>query len=160
GGDPRLMPLWMAMGHADPAQRPTASRVAERLDRPDEKKPRRRRKALIVTGIAVVAVLAVLAGLAFVTGSWPTTRQPAAAPPGWTDPSGDMVTADRCALLDATAMQRFGATRIYPDVGAFNSCTMQIRPSANERVSVSTSIGNPLADDDDLAGVRTQRIGA
>jgi eukaryotic-like serine/threonine-protein kinase len=161
GGDPRLMPLWTAMGHADPAQRPTASQVAERLDRLDEKKPKHRRKALIITGIAVVVVLAVLAGLAVVTGTWSTTtRQPAAAPADWKDPVGDLRTADPCALVDANAMQRFGATRLYPDLNTFNSCTMEMRPSANERVSLLTSLVNPLADDNDLAGVRTQRIGA
>lgn len=160
GTEPRLMPLWTAMGQADPAQRPSASEVAERLDGLGKTKSGRSHKALVIAGIAVVVVAAVIAGVAFFTGTWSVKAQPAAAPSEWKDPIGDLRTADPCALLDTNAMQRFGGTRLYPDLNTFTTCGMEIQSSATEDVYVTVLLNNPLPDDSDLANTRTQHIGA
>ncbi|MBO0874435.1 MAG: hypothetical protein J2P19_13670 [Pseudonocardia sp.] len=160
GAEPRLMPLWADMGQADPAQRPSAAQVAERLEGLGKKRSRRSHKAFVITGIAVVVVAAVIAGVTFYTGIWPVNSRSAAPRSEWRDPIGDLRTVDPCALLDTNAMQRFGATRLYPDLNTFTACAMEIRLSANEQMYVTVSLNNPAADDSDLANTRTQRIGA
>lgn len=160
GAEPRLMPLWTAMGHPDPARRPSASEVADRLDRLGRSKHRVPRKALLVIGVVVVVVAGVLAGFAFFTGSRPLTRQTSASPPEWKDPIVNLDTVDPCGILDTNAMQRFGATRLFPDANTFTTCTMEIQSSVSDRVIVTALLNNPSGDDRDLAGVPTQRVGA
>lgn len=155
GGEPRLMPLWVAMGHADPAQRPTASQVAERLerlDRVDGKKPRRRRKALVITGIAVV-VLAALGGIFLVArSSLPWFGQ--------THSVADPHTTDPCSLLDAKGMEKFGATRLYPDLDVPAACNLQIWPDSGDDAWLKVVLTEPYTDDHDLSSAPSERIGS
>ncbi|MBO0874436.1 MAG: hypothetical protein J2P19_13675, partial [Pseudonocardia sp.] len=154
GGESRLMPLWMEMGHADPAQRPTASQVAERLqrlDRTDEKKPRRHRTALIITGIVVV-VLAALGGTFLVARPF--------LPFGQTHSVADPRTTDPCSLVDAKAMQEFGATRLYPDLDVPAACNLQIWPDSGDVVWLKVLLTDPYADDHDLTTLPSQQMGS
>lgn len=153
GAEPRLMPLWMAMGHADPAQRPTASLVAERLGRLEQKRPRRRRKALVITGVAVLAVLAVLGG------TWLLAR-PHLPWLGQGHSMADPRTTDPCSLVDAKAMQKFGATRVYPDLDVPAACNVQIWPETGDVGWLQVVLTEPYTDDHDLATAQSQRIGS
>jgi eukaryotic-like serine/threonine-protein kinase len=152
GGEPRLMPLWVAMGHADPAQRPTASRVAERLGSLDERRPRPRRKALVITGVAVVALLAALGG------TWLVARHYLP----WLGQShslADPRTTDPCSLVDAKAMQKFGATRVYPDLDVPAACNLQIWPETGDVGWLQVVLTEPYTDDHDLKTAQSQQIG-
>lgn len=86
--------------------------------------PRRPRKVKVLVGAAVVAAAVVAAG----TVVYLTTRDP--SPPVAAAGSVlDIRTADPCALLDKSALSRFGtgATVLDPDYGLFTECGMTVR---------------------------------
>lgn len=171
--DPVLLQLCAWMRHDDPGRRPGAAEVADRLvqfaqqPRPATWAPgiaapgpggpvRRRRGSRTIIAVAVVAVTL----LAAAGGWWLLSPSPPVPPVAASDPIGDPRTADPCALLDTSALEGFGPTELYPDLGSVAGCTVAIRPAAGEIVSVHAALeGIRSRGDRDLAPLPQQRAG-
>ncbi|HEY0475674.1 MAG TPA: serine/threonine-protein kinase [Kribbella sp.] len=145
-----LAPLITGMLRVDPAARPTAVQVVAALGGPvaPPQKPKRRWWiAAAAAGVAAVAVAALVMTNAF-SGTAP--RQPQAEPaptkvlPPKTaapqsDPVGDALTADPCALIDPKPLQRFGETTVETDYGNFDRCDVVVQAGPRQ-VDVRTEL--------------------
>nr|WP_063779286.1 serine/threonine-protein kinase [Kibdelosporangium sp. MJ126-NF4]CEL17288.1 putative serine/threonine protein kinase [Kibdelosporangium sp. MJ126-NF4]CTQ91482.1 putative serine/threonine protein kinase [Kibdelosporangium sp. MJ126-NF4] len=109
-----------ALLHPDPRRRPTAARAKEMLaDAANglRQRPRRLMRAAIVLVLVATGVVV------------NSTYEPRLAETTLSPKIGDPHTADPCALLDATALGKFGSTELDADYGNFNRCDVLIRPS-------------------------------
>jgi eukaryotic-like serine/threonine-protein kinase len=131
----------------NPAKRPTADQVRQRLQKfvGDWEPPpsqvaaavrtpvwRRLRYPVLIAAALVVAVSA--AGFAVVD-----SRSDSAEAFG-PDLIGDERTADPCALLDQDPLRRFGPTQLYPAEGNFNRCDVMVNAGGMEPVDVEVQL--------------------
>ncbi|MGO1051475.1 serine/threonine-protein kinase [Crossiella sp. CA198] len=121
-----LGPVLSALLRPDPADRPDACQARRLLaavaeDRePGAGQPVRRRLGARIGAVAGVVVL--LSGLPVLMAASPPPAAPAATPV-----IGAEHSADPCALTDAVALARFGATEVDTDYGSFNRCDVIVR---------------------------------
>ncbi len=145
-----LSELLMRMLHPDPAQRPTATAVADQLRRliaappepglpptGDDPLAARRTRMWWLVAAAVLAVLAVAGGLLLAFRSpWTSGLPvlPAAVPAPSPSVIGDPRTADPCSLLNVGSVQRFGQLTMFGDAGYPQSCLVEITTGGNALV--------------------------
>ncbi|WP_028926827.1 hypothetical protein [Pseudonocardia acaciae] len=118
--------------------------------------PTKRRRRLAWIAVAAVVVLLGAAGGAV----WLMRERPQATAVDLADPIGDVRTVSPCSLVDSAAMQRFGATRLYPDISLPSSCSVLMRPDTTDSAMLTVTVDEPHADDHDLARRPRQRAGA
>ncbi|MFD3583077.1 protein kinase [Streptomyces sp. NPDC058683] len=129
-----------------------------RLPRP----VRRRRRPLLVAGVATVA--AVTTGLVLLA-PWDAKDEgggstaPDAKPPATARAAGTMGearTADPCKLLDAASLSRFGGTELDPDYGEIDRCDVLVKNTdGDDNADVQVNLD---ADQDNYEGDLTTRV--
>ncbi|WP_028926829.1 hypothetical protein [Pseudonocardia acaciae] len=160
GVEPGLADLWAWTGDSEPTRRPSAAQLAARLDRfadaadPAGRPDTNRRKLVVF----LVVVGALVAGALVGSGTWLLIR-PHPNETTWANPMAEVRTADPCALVDATEMQRFGSTRLYPDRNVVTACTLYILPGSGPGSWLTVAITGPMKDEKDLAELAHQRVG-
>jgi hypothetical protein len=145
GGE--LTPLLTRMLAVEPADRPTIEQVVQELGGTTLTPVRTRRRWAIpaaAAGVAVVAVLGVLIGRAVSEPGKPSsTPSTMATTPAGTDPIGDPLTVDPCALIDEASLSRFGQTSLEPAYGNFDRCDVVVDGTGDQEVDVRAELNLP-----------------
>jgi hypothetical protein len=129
------------MLRAVPGERPDAAEVRRLLADPSTTPPRRSRVRTVVAAVAVGAAVLMGGGYAlhrFVgTGSGGHAGRP--------DSFGDPHTADVCSLVQARALDRYGASRLVADVGGFHRCDVLVAAGGRDfaDVKIELELGPP-----------------
>ena len=128
----------MRMLHPDPAQRPTAAVVADRLRQLAHRPPsaRQRERIWLLVATAVVAVLMLASGLP--SPAWRRVLPPATPAPLIGNPR----TADPCGLLSMGSVQQFGQPTMFRDLGYPQSCVIDIRTGGDGFVRLAATLGD------------------
>ncbi|WP_156935364.1 hypothetical protein [Pseudonocardia spinosispora] len=120
-------------------------------------KPRSTRGGLWIA-LALVLVIVLVGG-----GVWaarPLLGVGSSSSDTATGPIGDVRTADPCSLLNVPILSRFGTATMYPENGSPSTCRIWVAGTGEARTWVGATLSNPALDEQDLAKVRAQRIGA
>ncbi|MCP3802203.1 protein kinase [Allokutzneria sp. A3M-2-11 16] len=123
-----LEPVLAQMLDKTPADRPTASRAKELLDKvsgestPVFSLPRKRKRRTLALGAAAVAVALAAGAAVYLTRD---TTVPGSL--------GDPRTADPCALLDAAVVASFGEVTSDSEYGEYTRCGLYIKQSREDQ---------------------------
>ncbi|MGH8795288.1 MAG: protein kinase domain-containing protein [Stackebrandtia sp.] len=153
----KLAPVLSAMLRVDPVKRLSAAEAKRMLDDvvsddgrlPANDRSRIRRRPVLTAAVAITAILVVGTILTWVAFGFPFTEDDAAD----AEPSlalGDPRTADPCALLDATALTRFGDAELVADYGNFDRCDVIVEPEDDTEVDVELRFD--YTEDEPLSG--------
>ncbi|MGW4485208.1 serine/threonine-protein kinase [Amycolatopsis sp. NPDC004368] len=152
-----LAPVLTALMRPAPEDRPTAGAAHELLARSVDGLPPapalrgrapRRRKRILVAGMAVAAVV-VLTGVALLVlpaHDRPATSAAVSQTPAVATRLGigkDPRAADPCGLVDAAPLKPFGDAEVDPDYGDFDRCDVIVRRGGDLQADVKVELQDP-----------------